>query len=232
MEIRNYFTYGKECKVPLKSEIFIQIIGSFYDMLIKETALVLLIAAMLITTPALIIVGQLTYAQQASSTNSNVWEQEVQNFKVAIPVNWIGPTSTPEGYISFQSPHGTQTITIAFVFPGLYNLQQWSDAEINELASKGKRPDRDLQSKWQGIHATRILMYPDHISIWIEANMRLYYIAADGATINDQTITEILKSFQIQTPTTQEFQQLVNENNNFYCLALGSISTTYKCKDF
>ena len=199
---------------------------------IKSAALVLAIAAILVTTPVLIVAPQLTYAQQGSSTNPNVkeWKQEVQNYKLAIPANWIGPTFTPAGYISFQSPDRTQTIVIAFLFPGLYNLQQWSHAQIQDLASKGKRPDRDLQMKWQGIHPTRILMYPDHISIWIEANMRLYNIAADGAVTNDQTITEILISFQIQTPTLQEHQQLVNENNNFYCLALGAISRTYECK--
>jgi hypothetical protein len=201
-------------------------------MSIKSTVLVLAIAATLVTTPALIVGAQLTYAQQGSSTNPNVtvWEQGVQNFKLAIPANWIGPIVSPEGYYGFQSPDQTQSITIAFLFPGLYNLQQWSDAEINDLASKGKRLDQDLQAKWQGIHPTRILMYPDHISIWIEANMRFYNIRADGAVINDQTITEILKSFQIQEPTPQELQQLVNENNNFYCLALGAISDLYECR--
>jgi hypothetical protein len=50
-------------------------------MSIKSAALVLAIAATLVTTPALIVDAQLTYSQQASSTNPNLWEQEVQNFR-------------------------------------------------------------------------------------------------------------------------------------------------------
>jgi hypothetical protein len=204
-------------------------------MSIKSTALLLVIAATLVTTPALIASAQLTYAQQGSSTNSNfqVYEQSAPpRYKIAIPTNWIGPAVTPEGVISFQSPDQSQTVTIIKQFPGLYTMEQWIDAKIQDLASKGKTLNQDVQMSWQGIHPARVLMYPDHISIWIEAHTRIFYVAADGAVVNDQTITEILNSFQIQTPTPLELQQITNENNNFYCLALGALSSTYRCLNY
>jgi hypothetical protein len=201
-------------------------------MWIKSTALVLAIAATLVTTHALIVGAQLTYAQQESSTNSNfqVYEQSAPpRYEIAIPTNWIGPAVSPEGVISFQSPDRSQTVRIIKQFPGLYTMEQWIDAEIQDLASKGKTLNQNVQQYWQGIHPARILMYPDHISIWIEAYTRLFYIGADGAVINDQTITEILNSFQIQIATPLELQQINNENNNFYCLALRALSSTYRC---
>jgi hypothetical protein len=208
-------------------------------MSIKITALIMAMAAILVTTPALIVGAQLTYAQQGSSTNSNfqAWEQAgPPRYRLAIPPNWIGPVVSPLGDISFQSPDQSQAIQISKRLPGLNTIQQWIDAEIQDLASKGKRPDQDVQRSWQGIHPTRILMYPDHISIWIEAYTRFYNIAADGAVMNgksiDQTITEILNSFQIQEPTPQEFQQIAYENNVFYCLALRALSSTYRCLNY
>jgi hypothetical protein len=202
---------------------------------IKSTTLVLAIAATLITTPALIVLApQLAYGQQGPSTNSNfqLHEQPAPpRYQIAIPANWIGPAFSPESGMSFQNPDQSQTITIIKQFPGLYTMEQWIDAKMQDLASKGKTLNQDVQRSWQGIYPARVLMYPDHISVWIEAHTRIFYVAADGAVMNDQTIIEVLNSFQIQEPTPQELQQIANQNYNFYCIVLGGTSTLYSCVD-
>jgi Bacterial Ig domain len=195
-------------------------------MSIKSTTLVLAIAATLVTTPVLIVLApQLTYAQQGPSTNSNFQEffhPAPPKYFIKIPTDWKGPGDNSFGDLWYQSPDQSQYVQMSRRFPGMDSLQNWVNAEIQDLASKGKRPDRDVSTTWQGIHPTRILMYPDHISIWIEAYTRFYNIRAAGAVINGQTINpttlQILNSFRIQEPTLEEFRQIGRENENFMCL--------------
>jgi hypothetical protein len=199
-------------------------------MLIKTTILILAIAATLVTGS--VIGAQLTYAQQGSSTNPNFKVLEITSspprYKVAIPVDWIGPTlpyNNP-GDVYFHSPDGSKGVLVSFRFPGFYRIEDFISAEIQNSASNGKSPIQDLQASWQQAYPTRVLIYPDHISIWISAWSRfLNIVTTTGAVMNDQTINQILGSFQIQTPTADEQQLISYENNMFYCTAMKALST-------
>ena len=194
-------------------------------MSIKTTALILAIAATVVTTPVLIVLApQLAYAQQGPSTNSNFQEwvdSTPPKYRVMIPTNWKGPTQDEYGDITFQSPDRSQSVQIARRLPGFNIIHDWVNAEIQDLASKGKRPDQDLPNRPWGIHSARILMYPDRISVWIEAYTRFYNIRAEGAVINgpaiNPTVLQILNSFRIDVPNPQEFRQIGIENHNFNC---------------
>jgi hypothetical protein len=119
-------------------------------MLIKTTILILAIAATLVTGS--VIGAQLTYAQQGSSTNPNFKVLEITSspprYKVAIPVDWIGPTlpyNNP-GDVYFHSPDGSKGVLVSFRFPGFYRIEDFISAEIQNSASNGKSPIQDLQA--------------------------------------------------------------------------------------
>lgn len=104
---------------------------------------------------------------------------------------------TGQRIVYYTSPDRRQAIfTIAFTGG---NFEQIVQETQNAISSKGGQLISQNQYLWQGQYPARYLVYPSYTTAFIEANNLIYCIAAagEGVHLNDQTIHNIMNSFQI-----------------------------------
>ena len=100
--------------------------------------------------------------------------------------------------VVYYTSSDRRQVVYTVVFTGT-NFEQFVQDMQNAIMSKGGQLISQNQYLWQGQYPARYLVFPNYVTAFIEANNSIYCIAAagEGVHLNDQTIHNILNSFQI-----------------------------------
>jgi hypothetical protein len=137
------------------------------------------------------------------------YEKSHLKYRISIPRNWSLPAyfDVGEKIIYSTSPDRKQAIYIGVWTPGGYGLEQFVQNALDGIKSKGTQPLRHDRYFW-GQYPAQYIVFPNYVTLFIEANGFIYNLAAagEGVHLDGQTTNSILSSFQI-FPSVGHMQQ-------------------------